>query len=105
MAAVTASITAQNTGTAMISPFGQGLPQNNANFGYLNLSISGTWSATVWLQRTFDNGTTWLDVKSYTANAQEAVEDYEKAVKYRLFVKTGGFSSGTIALRLSNNDG
>lgn len=105
MAAVTASITAQNTGTASISPFGQGIPQNNANFGFLNLSISGTWSATVWLQRTFNDGTTWLDVESFTANAERAVEDYEKAAKYRLFVKTGGFTSGTVVCRLSNNDG
>jgi hypothetical protein len=105
MARTTASLTAQNTGTTPISPFGLGLPATNSNFGFLNLSLSGTWSATVFLQRSFDNGTTWLDVESYTANTEKAVEDYEKGVVYRLFCKTGGFTSGTIVCRLSNNDG
>lgn len=105
MAAVTASITAQNTFTAPLSPFGPGNIGNATHIGYLNLSLSGTWEATVFLQRSFDNGSTWLDVASYTTNTEKAIEDYEAGVLYRVGVKTGGFTSGTVVVRLSNNQG
>ena len=35
--------------------------------GYFNLSLSGTWNATLTVQRSFDLGATWLDVKTWTA--------------------------------------
>ena len=105
MAAVTRSITAQNQFTDPISPFGPGNLGNATHLGFLNLSLSGTWSATVFLQRSFNNGSTWLDVASYTANTEKAIEDYEVGVLYRVGVKTGGFTSGTVVARLSNNQG
>jgi hypothetical protein len=83
----TATITAQNTGTTQCDVKGQ-----------LSVSITGTWAATVWLQRTFDESN-YFDVKSYTANVQETLED-KVGASYRLFCKTGGFTSGSIVLRL-----
>jgi hypothetical protein len=89
-ALVTKSITAENTFSDSIS-----LSQK------FNVSLSGTWVATVFLQRSFDGGTTWVDVKSWTANTQEAGEEPESGILYRLGVKTGGFTSGTVVCRLS----
>lgn len=49
----------------------------------VNISLNfGT--GTVALQRSFDDGTTWLTVKEYTADAEEQFEDYEAGNQYRL---------------------
>ena len=69
--------------------------------GYFNISISGTWDATVTVQRSFDLGSTWFDVASWIANTEEYGFEPERGVQYRGGVKTAGFSSGTIVLRLS----
>lgn len=87
---VTKSITAENTFSDSISIRGK-----------FNIGLSGTWVATVFLQRSFDNGSTWLDVKSYTANIQETGDEPESGVIYRVGVKTGGFTSGTVVARIS----
>ena len=85
----TAAITAQNTFTA-------GATYN----GHFNLSIWGTFVATVFVQRSFDGGTTWLDVASYTGPVEDYGFEQENAL-YRAGVKTGGFTSGTVNVRLS----
>lgn len=71
-----------------------------------NLSIWGTFSATVTLQRSFDGGTTWLDcydqggnVASYTAAFSGVVSEPERGVIYRL--SCGTYASGTVNYRLS----
>ena len=69
--------------------------------GYFNLSISGTWSATVTLQRSFDGGSTWFDVGARTENVEEYGLEPEDSVQYRVGVKTGDYTSGTVVLRLS----
>lgn len=90
MPAVTASITAQNTFTDKIQVI-----------GHFNLSISGTWAATVTVQRSW-NGTDWFDVDTFTSNYEGVGFDAEE-VFYRVGVKTGDFTSGTVVLRLSDN--
>ncbi len=60
-----------------------------------NLSVSGTWAGTVTLQRSFNNGSTWLDVYSTTGNVETVVENVESGVLWRLGIKTGNFTSGT----------
>ena len=65
-----------------------------------NVSVSGTFSATVTLQRSFDAGLTWLDVWTTTEAAEELVDSVGSAVLWRLGVKTGGFTSGTAAVRI-----
>ncbi len=87
---VTASLTAQNTFSSAIVIFGK-----------FNFSLSGTWGATVFVQRSYDEGVTWLDVAQYTGNVENSGDEPERDVQYRFGVKTGGFTSGTIVGRLS----
>lgn len=84
------SATAQNTQSAAALLYGR-----------FNLSISGTFVATVTLQRSFDQGSTWLDVATYSVAAEDRGEEIEEGVLYRLNVKTGAYTSGTVVGRLS----
>ena len=86
--ATTAAIAAENTFTDPV--------QLTGNF---NISISGTFVATVVVQRSFDNST-WHDVNSFTAPFQGTGFEPE-VVWYRAGVKTGGFTSGTANVRVS----
>ena len=69
--------------------------------GYFNLSISGSWVATVTLQRSFDLGSTWFDVDQRSNNIQEYGLEPEDKVLYRIGVKAGDYTEGTVVLRLS----
>lgn len=69
--------------------------------GNFNLSLSGTWVGTVFLQRSFDGGTTWMDVASYTSNVEDYGKESEAGVKYRFGCKHDGYTSGTVVGRLS----
>ena len=70
--------------------------------GFLNISVYGTtWAGTVFLQRRFQGGT-WYDVTSFTTNTQKALVDREGGVSYRIGVKSGGYTSGSVTVRLSN---
>lgn len=86
----TKTIIAQNT-------FSDAIPLG----GMFNVSISGTFVATVTLQRSFGGGSTWLDVKAYTVPAEEVGSEPEATVMYRIGVKTGDFTSGTVEVRIS----
>lgn len=72
-----------------------------AIYGKFNVSISGISGDTVHVQRSIDGGTLWKDVKAYTANEEESGEEVERGWIYRIGVKAGGFSAGTILARLS----
>ena len=69
--------------------------------GLFNLSISGTWAGTLTLQRSYDEGTTPLDIKTYTANEEAIVTNPEKGMYHRVGFKTSEFTSGTAVVRLS----
>ena len=69
--------------------------------GYFNISISGTWVGKVTAQRSFDLGSTWFDVATWTANTQEYGYEPERKVYYRVGIKTGEYTSGTAVIRLS----
>lgn len=91
-----ASISAQNTFTIPV-----------AISGDFNVSISGTWVGSVTLQRSFDSGDTWLDVRSWSANLEgHDTEPTDKGrgkyptVKYRLGFKAGEYTSGTAVCRV-----
>ncbi len=88
--AVTKSIDAENTYSNSISLT-----------GYFNLSLAGTWVATVTVQRSFDQGSTWYDVDTWTANTQEYGLEPEDGVYYRFGIKLGAWTSGTVVGRLS----
>jgi len=68
--------------------------------GYFNLSISGTWVGTVTIQRSYDSGSTWHDVDTWTANTEEYGLEPEKGIQYKVGIKTGAYTSGTCVLRL-----
>ena len=68
---------------------------------YFNLSISGTWQGTLTVQRSFDFGSTWYDVKNWTANTQEYGFEPEGGVWYKAGIKTGNYTSGICVVRLS----
>lgn len=88
---ITASIDAEN------------IFSDSANLeGYFNLSISGTFVATVTVQRSIDNSS-WLDVDSFTAPAQEVGFDPEY-MYYRVGIKTGDYTSGTAVIRIGHED-
>ena len=69
--------------------------------GYFNVGISGTWAGKVTVQRSFDLGSTWFDVATWTSNTQEYGYEPERKVYYRAGIKTGEFVSGTAVVRLS----
>jgi len=69
--------------------------------GHFNVSISGTWVGTVTAQRSFDGGSTWFDVNTWTENTQEYGFECEREVQYRLGIKAGEYSNGQADVRLS----
>ena len=89
--AATKSITAQNSFSPEFVP----------GPGRFNFSLSGSWVATVHLQRSYDGGATFFDVDSYTANTEIEWSEAEYRVVWRFGVKSGNFTSGTIVGRLS----
>ena len=77
--------------------------------GAFNVSLWGTWSATVALQRTFDDpnssAANWMDVSkpdlsdgSFTGNINFAVSEPEPNVSYRL--NCTAYTSGAVSYRL-----
>ena len=68
--------------------------------GAFSLSISGTWAGTVTIQRSFDGGTTPLDVQTYTANIEDTGSEPREDTVYRVGIKTGNYTSGTANVRL-----
>tara|TARA_R100000030_G_scaffold98129_1_gene87743 strand:- start:143 stop:439 length:297 start_codon:yes stop_codon:yes gene_type:complete len=68
--------------------------------GDFSFSISGTFVGTVTVQRSFDAGSTFRDVDSFTAPIETAGFDGEPIVVYRAGIKTGDYSSGTASIRI-----
>lgn len=67
------------------------------------VQLSGTWTATVTLQRSVGEPGTWVDVNTYSANTTVTVDDGfdNQIIYYRIGVKTGDFTSGTLDAALS----
>ena len=92
MARVTRTITASNQFTDPVKLS-----------GYFNVSISGTWTGTITVQRSWDLGSIWLDVDTWTANTEEygLEPEHTNVVLYRVGAKETALSSGSAVLRLS----
>ena len=88
---VSASIGAQNT-------FSNSLRLT----GLFDVSISGTFVATVTVQRSYDNSS-WKDVDTFTAPIELTGTQGEIAW-YRIGVKTGAYTSGTAVVSIAGND-
>jgi hypothetical protein len=69
---------------------------------HFNISIAGTFSATVTVQRSLD-GTTWRDVDDFTSTTETYGFDPEPFL-YRVGVKSGNYTSGTASVRLGDPD-
>lgn len=63
------------------------------------LAITGSFTATVTLQTTYD-GSTWIDVETYTAADHKAITGIT-GTQWRVGVATGNYTGGTVAVRLS----
>lgn len=57
-------------------------------FGFWTFTTHGTWSGTLTIQRSFDNGVTWLDYRTYSSakdsNTSTSGEEEEENVLYRI---------------------
>ena len=69
--------------------------------GWFNVSVSGTFSATVTLQRSTDNST-WLDVGTFSS-AYEGSSVEPEIMWYRIGVKTGEYTSGSVVVRVGHD--
>lgn len=109
---VIAEITAQNTFTDWITPKTQMAAGANLP-GHLDLSCSGTFVATVTVQKRYFSGnsssdltyTDEIDVYEFTNESEldemnGTIFSYSNRVQFRVGVKPGDFTSGTVNLRL-----
>lgn len=76
-------------------------------YGNYNFSLSGTFSATIHLQRSFlyastraDATAEWRDVDSFTEAAELVGMEPEASVFYKFGIKAGNYTSGTAGGRL-----
>lgn len=81
-------------------------PASQYRRGRFNVSIWGTFAATVVLERSFDDGVTWLVCSKpdltdaeFSSTVTFAVEEPEADIYYRLTCTT--FSNGTVNYRMS----
>lgn len=80
-----------------------------AIYGNFNVTISGSFTGTAQVQRSFDNGTTWNTVStdgtgsaaSYSAPCSVTGIEVEWALLYRIYCSA--LSAGSITYRLSAN--
>lgn len=70
--------------------------------GFFNLSIIGTFVATVTVQRSFDDQATWADVDTFTSPTEDWGMEPE-VCWYRVGVNTGQFTSGSVSVRLGQD--
>lgn len=72
------------------------------NTRIFDLDITGTWVATITLQRSVDDEVTWVDVTEYTSNQDTTVDDGldNEIVYYRIGIDTGDYTSGTATATL-----
>lgn len=73
------------------------------------LILTGTWSATVTLQYSVSEPGSWVDATSgtFTANTAIAYDDTldNQVIYYRVGVKSGNYTSGTVSVSLSISSG
>jgi hypothetical protein len=70
--------------------------------GYFKIYIWGSsFSATVSLQTTPDDGVTWITAKTYTGKSVDVGLD-PTGGKYRLGIETGNYTSGTVNVKINS---
>ena len=98
---VEASIAAEDNFTNEIRVTGVGADRR------FTLSISGTWSGTVSLQRSIGAPGAWVNVNTYTSNGTTTYADGldNSVVYYRIGIETGNYTSGTADMYLEFSSG
>lgn len=73
----------------------------------ITVSRTGTWVATVTLQRSVGDIGNWTDVDTYTTNASVTYNDTldNQIIYYRIGIDTGDYTSGTAVLSLTFETG
>ena len=65
------------------------------------LNIKGTFDATVTLQKSYDAGVTiWDDEVDFNSYSNETGKPQGQSAHFRVGVKTGNFTSGTVDVRM-----
>lgn len=100
--------------TVSVSANGEGQFSNSIrvvgvdNSRIFSVTITGTWTATVTLQRSIGEEGSWTDVTTYTTN-QSAVNFDDgldnQTVYYRIGIDTGDYTSGTAVCSLTYSGG
>ena len=99
---VTASITAENTFTNAIRITGVEADR------IFTIQAIGSFTATVTLQRSLDSESgPWTDVETYTTSTIKTLDDSldNQIAWYRIGVKTGDYTSGTVTATLTISSG
>ena len=96
MASVTKTIEAANTWSDAIGPNkskSEGIP---GKFGHLACSVViPDGASTVTLQRSFDGGSNWVDVDTFTASMESSLYDPTVDVQYRIGVATSDYDTSS----------
>lgn len=98
---VTATVTAEDQFSDPIRIAGVGAQR------IFSIITIGTWTANLTLQYSIAEPGAWVDVATYTSNQSISYDDGldNEIIFYRLGVKAGGFTSGTINITLSYPSG
>ncbi len=73
-------------------------PWVKMSMGNFDASLSGTWAGTATLQRSYDGGTTALDVEAFTANTEQTGINSSTNAEYRweFTARTSGTAVGIL---------
>lgn len=73
----------------------------------IEITRSGTWTATITLQRSIAEPGSWADVTTYTTNATVTYNDGldNQTIYYRIGIETGNYTSGTADLTMTYASG
>lgn len=103
--AFTGTLSSADTGTRRVFAGSDG--RSVAINGKRNLTLYGTWTGSVALERSFDGGTNWHNctlpsgaANAYTGNVSVALEEPEPGVLYAL---NPAVLTGTLSYRLSGD--
>lgn len=73
----------------------------------VNVTVAGAFTATVTVQKSVGNDTDWDDVTTYTAATTATLNDglTNQIVYYRIGIKSGEWTSGTVTVTITNQSG
>ncbi len=96
-----ANLAAENTFTSAVRVSGI---SGTGGTRVINLTIEGTWTGTLTLQKAFGEPVGWSDVGTYVGNVTTTIADAadNQIVYYRIGFKTGDYTSDTAEVSLTS---